>query len=264
MIAVSHADPIKAAVATALGVHLDLFQRIDISPCSMTVIAYGDEGPFVHCVNRTGVVTDGRELRVHAMLDVITRRHRRRRRAGACSCCRCSAGGRHRHAEAREATGGGARPTALDANASRTCRSSATCPSDSSCEQPLEVALGRRRDGPRLPRHARPSRARRRRERCRSTKNERTRPSRRRRFRAPAHPRARAQRSLLAAHRASSRAGRPPCPLVRPPARSRQATRVRGQNGKHRSRTLTVLADGEIVVEGRMPWSSNADAARRP
>jgi len=52
VIAVSHADPIKAAAATALGVPLDLFQRIDISPCSMTVIAYGAEGPFVHCVNR--------------------------------------------------------------------------------------------------------------------------------------------------------------------------------------------------------------------
>ena len=53
VIAVSHADPIKAAAATALGVPLDLFQRIDISPCSMTVIAYTQEGPFVHCVNRT-------------------------------------------------------------------------------------------------------------------------------------------------------------------------------------------------------------------
>ena len=52
VIAVSHADPIKAAAASALGVPLDLFQRIDISPCSMTVIAYGHEGPFVHCVNR--------------------------------------------------------------------------------------------------------------------------------------------------------------------------------------------------------------------
>ena len=52
VIAVSHADPIKAAAASALGVPLDLFQRIDISPCSMTVIAYGTEGPFVHCVNR--------------------------------------------------------------------------------------------------------------------------------------------------------------------------------------------------------------------
>ena len=35
----SHADPIKAAVAHALGTHLDLFQRIVISPCSVTAIA---------------------------------------------------------------------------------------------------------------------------------------------------------------------------------------------------------------------------------
>jgi probable phosphoglycerate mutase len=52
VVAVSHADPIKAAAAVALGVPLDLFQRIDISPCSMTVITYGSDGPFVHCVNR--------------------------------------------------------------------------------------------------------------------------------------------------------------------------------------------------------------------
>ncbi|MDP1793615.1 MAG: histidine phosphatase family protein [Acidimicrobiales bacterium] len=52
VIAVSHADPIKAMASVALGVPLDLFQRIDISPCSMTVIAFMADGPFVHCVNR--------------------------------------------------------------------------------------------------------------------------------------------------------------------------------------------------------------------
>jgi probable phosphomutase (TIGR03848 family) len=54
VVAVSHADPIKAAVADALGVHLDLFQRISISTCSVTVIAYGDGGPSVLAVNDTG------------------------------------------------------------------------------------------------------------------------------------------------------------------------------------------------------------------
>ena len=34
---VSHADPIKAAVAHALGTHLDLFQRIVISTCAISV-----------------------------------------------------------------------------------------------------------------------------------------------------------------------------------------------------------------------------------
>jgi probable phosphoglycerate mutase len=51
VVAVSHADPIKAAAAAALGTHLDLFQRIVISPCSVTAIAYGDDGPTVLTVN---------------------------------------------------------------------------------------------------------------------------------------------------------------------------------------------------------------------
>ena len=53
IVAVSHADTIKAAVAHALGTHLDLFQRIVISPCSVTAIAYGDSGPTVLSVNST-------------------------------------------------------------------------------------------------------------------------------------------------------------------------------------------------------------------
>jgi probable phosphomutase (TIGR03848 family) len=54
VVAVSHADPIKAAVAAAMGTHLDLFQRLVISPCSVTAIAYGDGGPMVLTVNATG------------------------------------------------------------------------------------------------------------------------------------------------------------------------------------------------------------------
>ena len=54
IVAVSHADTIKAAVAHALGTHLDLFQRIVISPCSVTSIAYGDGGPTVLSVNSVG------------------------------------------------------------------------------------------------------------------------------------------------------------------------------------------------------------------
>jgi probable phosphomutase (TIGR03848 family) len=53
IVCVSHADPIKAAVASALGTHLDLFQRIFISPCSITTIAYGPGGPAVLNVNGT-------------------------------------------------------------------------------------------------------------------------------------------------------------------------------------------------------------------
>ena len=58
IVAVSHADPIKAAVADALGSHLDLFQRIVISPCSVTAIAYGPLGPTVLAVNSTAALTD--------------------------------------------------------------------------------------------------------------------------------------------------------------------------------------------------------------
>ena len=51
IVCVSHADPIKAAVADALGTHLDLFQRIVISPCSITTVVYGHDGPVVLGVN---------------------------------------------------------------------------------------------------------------------------------------------------------------------------------------------------------------------
>lgn len=54
IVCVSHADPIKAVVALAQGVHLDLFQRIVISPCSITPIAYGAGAPIVLAVNSTG------------------------------------------------------------------------------------------------------------------------------------------------------------------------------------------------------------------
>ena len=54
IVAVSHADPIKAAVAQALGTHLDLFQRIVVSPCSVTAILYTPSGPIVLAVNSTG------------------------------------------------------------------------------------------------------------------------------------------------------------------------------------------------------------------
>ena len=59
VVAVSHADPIKAVVAHALGTPLDLFQRIAISPGSITAIAYGAHGPAVLTVNSTGGGVDG-------------------------------------------------------------------------------------------------------------------------------------------------------------------------------------------------------------
>ncbi len=61
VVVVSHADPIKTAVADAAGTHLDLFQRIVISPCSVTAIGYADSGPHLLTVNSTG---DLAELKV--------------------------------------------------------------------------------------------------------------------------------------------------------------------------------------------------------
>lgn len=54
VVVVSHADPIKAAAADAVGTPLDLFQRIVISPCSVTAILYGDASPIALTVNSTG------------------------------------------------------------------------------------------------------------------------------------------------------------------------------------------------------------------
>jgi probable phosphomutase (TIGR03848 family) len=54
IVAVSHADTIKAAVADAAGTPLDLFQRIVVSPCSVSAVMYTTTGPIVLSVNSTG------------------------------------------------------------------------------------------------------------------------------------------------------------------------------------------------------------------
>jgi probable phosphoglycerate mutase len=53
IVAVSHADPIKAIVAAAAGVPLDLMQRLAISPCSVSALLFSSGGPAVLCVNST-------------------------------------------------------------------------------------------------------------------------------------------------------------------------------------------------------------------
>ena len=57
---VSHADVIKLVTAHYLGMHIDLFQRIDISPGSITVISVGDFGPRVHAINTVPTPQEGR------------------------------------------------------------------------------------------------------------------------------------------------------------------------------------------------------------
>ena len=54
IVCVSHADTIKAAVAHAMGTHIDLFQRIVISPASVSAITWHAGGPIVLAVNSTG------------------------------------------------------------------------------------------------------------------------------------------------------------------------------------------------------------------
>jgi probable phosphomutase (TIGR03848 family) len=55
---VSHADVIRLAVAHYAGVHLDLFQRIIVSPASVTVIGLGDRIPRIVRLNDTGTLDD--------------------------------------------------------------------------------------------------------------------------------------------------------------------------------------------------------------
>ncbi|WP_274556383.1 histidine phosphatase family protein [Streptomyces spiramyceticus] len=50
----SHGDIIKSVVADALGLHLDLFQRIHVDPCSLTAIRYTGQRPFLLRLGDTG------------------------------------------------------------------------------------------------------------------------------------------------------------------------------------------------------------------
>lgn len=50
-VAVSHGDVIKSVLADALGMHLDLFQRITVAPASISIIRYGTMRPTVIAMN---------------------------------------------------------------------------------------------------------------------------------------------------------------------------------------------------------------------
>lgn len=51
---VSHADLIKAAITYYAGIHLDLFQRIEISPASVSILELYEETARLMVVNDTG------------------------------------------------------------------------------------------------------------------------------------------------------------------------------------------------------------------
>ncbi len=50
-VAVSHGDIIKSILADALGTHLDLFQRINVGPASVSIVNYGTARPSVLATN---------------------------------------------------------------------------------------------------------------------------------------------------------------------------------------------------------------------
>ncbi|MFF9377373.1 histidine phosphatase family protein [Streptomyces griseoluteus] len=50
----SHGDIIKSIVADALGLHLDLFQRVSVEPCSVTAIRYTRLRPYLVRLGETG------------------------------------------------------------------------------------------------------------------------------------------------------------------------------------------------------------------
>ncbi|MHA7156229.1 MSMEG_4193 family putative phosphomutase [Arthrobacter sp. TMN-50] len=50
-VAVSHGDIIKSILADALGMHLDLFQRINVGPASVSIVNYGPSRPSVYATN---------------------------------------------------------------------------------------------------------------------------------------------------------------------------------------------------------------------
>ncbi len=58
VVTVAHADPIRAFIAHAMGTHLDLFQRIVVSPCSVTAVSLGSGGPIVLTTNSTSDLTE--------------------------------------------------------------------------------------------------------------------------------------------------------------------------------------------------------------
>lgn len=57
---VSHADVIKLVAAHYLGMHIDLYQRIAISPASVTVVAVGERGPYVMSINSVHKSTEAK------------------------------------------------------------------------------------------------------------------------------------------------------------------------------------------------------------
>ena len=55
---VTHADVIRLLLAHFAGIHIDLFQRLTVSPASVSALVLGDRVPRILRVNDTGSVAD--------------------------------------------------------------------------------------------------------------------------------------------------------------------------------------------------------------
>lgn len=53
---VSHADIIKLAIAYYVGMHMDLFQRLEVMPCSLTALRFTKMGPRLLAYNDVGAL----------------------------------------------------------------------------------------------------------------------------------------------------------------------------------------------------------------
>jgi probable phosphomutase (TIGR03848 family) len=89
-VAVSHGDIIKSVLADALGMHLDLFQRIYVDPASVSIVRYTGTRPYVLATN-----THAGDL---SWLKPPTKKGR---------------GGKRKPADPDAAVGGGAGPSAV-------------------------------------------------------------------------------------------------------------------------------------------------------
>ncbi|HEX5613595.1 MAG TPA: MSMEG_4193 family putative phosphomutase [Acidimicrobiia bacterium] len=58
VVVVSHADPIKSAIAHFTGLHLDLFQRVHVAPASVTALEFHAHGCLLLKCNDTGSLAD--------------------------------------------------------------------------------------------------------------------------------------------------------------------------------------------------------------
>ncbi len=61
VVAVTHADPIRAYVAHASGAHLDMFQRFVVAPCSVSAVLVGNRPPTVLTINNTSALPHDRK-----------------------------------------------------------------------------------------------------------------------------------------------------------------------------------------------------------